>query len=61
MFRQLRERALRTSADCGQTMTEYAVVLGIITLGVVGAVSALSGGILSKLGEVTGILGGVVL
>lgn len=36
-------RALRR--ERGQTMAEYAVVLGVITLAVVGVFTALSGGI----------------
>lgn len=40
----------------GQTMAEYAVVLAVITVLVVGAIVALSTGIVNKLGEVTGII-----
>ena len=39
----------------GQTMAEYAVVLAVITLVVVGGLMALSGGINGALEEVTGI------
>lgn len=49
---------MRLENEEGQTMAEYAVVLAVITLLVVGAITALSTGIVSKLGEVTGILGG---
>ena len=38
----------------GQTMAEYAVVLGVITLAVVGVFTALSGGISSAITTVTG-------
>jgi Flp pilus assembly pilin Flp len=38
----------------GQTMAEYAVVLGVITLAVVGVFTALSGGISSAITNVTG-------
>ena len=37
----------------GQTMAEYAVVLGVITLAVVGVFTALSGGISGALNNVT--------
>ena len=37
----------------GQTMAEYAVVLGVITLAVVGVFTALSGGISSAISNVT--------
>ena len=37
----------------GQTMTEYAVVLGVITLAVVGVFTALAGGINGAITSVT--------
>ena len=37
----------------GQTMAEYAVVLGVITLAVVGVFTALSGGISGAVSNVT--------
>jgi len=37
----------------GQTMAEYAVVLGVITLAVVGVFTALSGGISGAINTVT--------
>jgi Flp pilus assembly pilin Flp len=40
----------------GQTMAEYAVVLGVITLAVVGVFTALSGGVSSAVKTVTGII-----
>ena len=40
----------------GQTMAEYAVILGVITVIVLGAITALSGGISGALTKVTGIL-----
>ena len=39
----------------GQTMAEYGVVLAVITLVIIGALMALSGGINGVLDEVTGI------
>lgn len=36
----------------GQTMAEYAVVLAVITLGIVGVMIALSGGISNALNQV---------
>jgi Flp pilus assembly pilin Flp len=38
----------------GQTMAEYAVVLGVITLAVVGVFTALAGGIKGAISAVTG-------
>ncbi len=40
----------------GQTMAEYAVVLGVITLAVVGVFTALSGGISGALNSVKGAI-----
>ncbi len=40
----------------GQTMAEYGVVLAVITLLIVGTLTALSGGINGALGRVTGFL-----
>jgi Flp pilus assembly pilin Flp len=41
------------SQEEGQTMAEYAVVLGVITLAVVGVFTALAGGISGALSAVT--------
>ncbi len=40
----------------GQTMAEYAVVLAIITVVIIGALTALSGGIANALNAVAGFL-----
>lgn len=40
----------------GQTMAEYAVVLGVITLAVVGVFTALAGGIKNAISSVTGVI-----
>ena len=40
----------------GQTMAEYAVVLGVITTGVIVAITALSGGISGAISNVTGLI-----
>ena len=40
----------------GQTMAEYAVVLGVITLAVVGVFTALSGGISGAISSITSII-----
>ena len=40
----------------GQTMAEYAVVLGVITLAVVGVFTALSGGISGAISSVTSMI-----
>jgi Flp pilus assembly pilin Flp len=45
-------------AEDGQTMAEYAVILGVITLLVVVALTTLSGAITTALGNVAGIIGG---
>jgi Flp pilus assembly pilin Flp len=39
-----------------QTMAEYGVVLAVITLGIVTAIAALSGGIANAISNVTSIL-----
>jgi Flp pilus assembly pilin Flp len=40
----------------GQTMAEYGVVLAVITIGAVGAFTALSGGIKGAIDNVKGLL-----
>ena len=47
MFKTFRKR------QEGQTMAEYAVVLGVITLAVVGVFTALAGGINNAISSVT--------
>ena len=47
LFKTLRKR------EEGQTMAEYAVVLGVITVAVVGVFTALSGGISGAITTVT--------
>ncbi len=42
--------------DDGQTMAEYAVVLGMITVAIVGVFTALSGGVSSALQAVSGAI-----
>jgi Flp pilus assembly pilin Flp len=49
-FRAMNER------EEGQTMSEYAVVLGVITLAIVGAIGALSGGIISVVQSAANLL-----
>ena len=46
----------RLSAEEGQTMAEYGVVLAVIAAIVVAALVALQGGITGALGRVTGFL-----
>jgi Flp pilus assembly pilin Flp len=41
-------------AEEGQTMAEYAVILGVITLAIVTALGVLSGAINTALGKVSG-------
>jgi Flp pilus assembly pilin Flp len=40
----------------GQTMAEYGVVLGVITLGIIVAIGALSGGIEAAIDAITALL-----
>jgi Flp pilus assembly pilin Flp len=40
----------------GQTMVEYAVVLGVITLAILGALAALSGEISTAVNSVVGLV-----
>jgi Flp pilus assembly pilin Flp len=42
--------------ETGQTMAEYGVVLSVITLGILVAIAALSGGITNVINAVTAIL-----
>jgi Flp pilus assembly pilin Flp len=44
---------LASRREDGQTMAEYAVVLGVITLAVVGVFTALAGGISGAINTVT--------
>jgi Flp pilus assembly pilin Flp len=48
-------KALRERQE-GQTMAEYAVVLGVITLLCVGAFTLLSGSIQGAINNVTGVI-----
>ena len=47
---------LRDRED-GQTMAEYGVVLAVIAVGIIVALTALSGGITNALNKVTAVLG----
>lgn len=42
--------------ESGQTMAEYAVVLAVITVGILAALTALNGGIRGALSSVTGVI-----
>jgi Flp pilus assembly pilin Flp len=46
----------RLRDERGQTMAEYGVVLAVITLGIIAALVALSGGIDAALDKVTGVV-----
>jgi Flp pilus assembly pilin Flp len=46
-------RGLLSRSERGQTMAEYAVVLGVITLAIIAALVFLSGGINSGLSSVS--------
>ena len=58
--RDLILRAVRNGPQRGQTMAEYALVLAVITVGVLASVSALSGGIMSGIDTVSGLVDGIV-
>ena len=47
---------LAAKREDGQTMAEYAVVLGVITLAVVGVFTALAGGISGAIDSVKGVI-----
>jgi Flp pilus assembly pilin Flp len=51
------EKLGKVAGEKGQTMAEYAVVLAVITIGIVVALIALSGGINKALDNVTSHLG----
>ena len=53
MLEALRRRSVEQD---GQTMAEYGVVLTVITLACLGALSLLSGNILTALTRVTGLI-----
>jgi Flp pilus assembly pilin Flp len=53
LYTSLQARAAAREEE-GQTMAEYAVVLGVITLAAVGAFQALGGGVTTTLNEVIG-------
>ena len=59
MFRQLRQLVLLILSDRGQTMAEYAVVIGIITVSVVATIGALSGAIVTHLGGIAKLIEGL--
>jgi Flp pilus assembly pilin Flp len=44
------------SDERGQTMAEYAVVLAVVTIAIIGALGLLAGGITDTLGNVTSTL-----
>jgi Flp pilus assembly pilin Flp len=56
-FVQSHAAALRSREE-GQTMAEYGVVLAVITVGIIVALVALSGGISDALEKVTGLING---
>jgi Flp pilus assembly pilin Flp len=52
----LRDFFRRLHIEAGQTMAEYGVVLAVITIGIVAALTALSGGITHALNTTKGYL-----
>jgi Flp pilus assembly pilin Flp len=48
--------AARVQPEDGQTMAEYGVVVSVITLGIILAIAALSGGISNAINSVTSLL-----
>ncbi len=59
-MRTLRNRTSRAGPESGQTMAEYALVLAVICVGVLAAVTTLSGGILSGINNAAGLIAGLV-
>lgn len=57
-FQSWLDRILRWNRDEGQTMSEYAVILGVITPAIVLAIALLSGDVGSMLDRVRAIFGG---
>ena len=53
---EIKNLLARLSDQRGQTMAEYAVVLAVITVIIIGSLTALSGGIGTALDAVTAIL-----
>lgn len=56
LFRRVHINVQTLREENGQTMAEYGVVLAVITIGVVGVLGFLSGGIKSSLQAVTDVL-----
>ena len=52
----LRDFFRRLHVETGQTMAEYGVVLSVITIGIIVALTALSGGITNALNTAKGYL-----
>jgi Flp pilus assembly pilin Flp len=48
--------AVARDTERGQTMAEYAVVLAVVTIAIIGALALLAGGIQSTLSSVTSTL-----
>ena len=57
-FQSWLERILRWNRDEGQTMSEYAVILGVITPAIVLVIALLSGDVGGILDKVRAIFGG---
>ena len=49
-----------STAEEGQTMAEYSVVLGVLVLGVIAAITLLGGAVAGKLGAAVTIVSGAV-
>jgi Flp pilus assembly pilin Flp len=56
LFISIQNRVATLREEEGQTMAEYGVVLAVITLGIIAALVALSGGIDAALDKVTGVV-----
>jgi Flp pilus assembly pilin Flp len=56
LYVQLSNLAARLRKEEGQTMAEYGVILAVITVGIVLALTALSNGIQSAIGDVVATL-----
>jgi Flp pilus assembly pilin Flp len=55
-IRQIEEHNAKVGPEDGQTMAEYGLVLSMITLAVVLAFTALSGGIIGAMNRALGLL-----
>jgi Flp pilus assembly pilin Flp len=58
LFVAIQNKLAEARNEEGQTMAEYGVILAVITVGIVVALTALSGGIQGAIADVVNTLGG---